>query len=29
MILTAVVIPLIFFARGAKPAAGTKPMIAE
>ena len=29
MILTIVVIPLIFFARGAKPAPGTKPMIAE
>jgi DHA2 family multidrug resistance protein len=29
MILTAVVIPLIFFARDAKPAAGQKPMIAE
>jgi DHA2 family multidrug resistance protein len=29
MILTLVVIPLIFFARSAKPAPGTKPMIAE
>ncbi|HTU57918.1 MAG TPA: hypothetical protein VMF89_05785, partial [Polyangiales bacterium] len=29
MILTIVVIPLIFFARAAKPAPGTKPMIAE